>query len=214
MGDDVVRKYDALAPAYSSRYADPGAVAAFYLGLVRSWGPSAGEGASVLEISCADGFMTEALASAGYRVTGLDIAPAMVETAGRRLSSAGLEADLRVADVRSWEPDGRWDVVLAPMWTFFQYVDDPSPVLARLAAAADAKVIVDLNPRAHPIEDGVATMRAAGLRDVAWRPVPIPLTRRIGPGRRALLDAALRVPPARDAVLRRRLNVVLRGGAH
>jgi hypothetical protein len=99
------------------------------------------------------------------------------------------------------------------MWTFFQYVAEPVPVLARLSKAADAKVIVDLNPRAHPIGDGVAAMRAAGLRDVAWRPVPIPLTRRLGPGRRALLGAALRVPPARDQVLRRRLNVVLEGGA-
>ena len=213
MGDDVVRKYDALAPAYSSRYADPGAVAAFYLGLVRTWGRPAAAGASVLEISCADGFMTEALVRAGFRVTGLDIAPAMIETAGRRLSSAGLEADLRVADVRAWEPDGRWDVVLAPMWTFFQYVEEPAPVLARLAAAADAKVIVDLNPREHAVDDGIAAMRAAGLGDVAWRPVPIPLTRRLGPARRALLDAVLRVPAARDAVLRRRLNVVLRGDA-
>jgi SAM-dependent methyltransferase len=211
MGDDVVRKYDALAPAYSSRYADPGAVAAFYLGLVRTWGAPAGAGASVLEVSCADGFMTEALVRAGYRVTGLDIAPAMVETAERRLATAGLEADLRVADVRTWVPDGRWDVVLAPMWTFFQYVDEPTPVLGRLAAAADAKVIVDLNPRAHPVGEGMAAMRAAGFREVAWRPVPIPLTRRLGPARRALLDAALRVPATREAVLRRRLNVVLKG---
>jgi SAM-dependent methyltransferase len=213
MDDDVVRKYDALAAGYSSRYADPAAVVAFYLGLVQAWGPPVPPGASVLEISCADGFMTQGLVRAGYRVTALDIAPAMVEATATRLAGAGLQADLRVADIRTWEPDGRWDVVLAPMWTFFAYVENAPEVLARLARASTTKVIVDLNPRERRVAEGVDAMRRAGLRGVAWRPVPIPLTRKLGPAGRAMLRTAMAVPPLRDAVLRRRFNVVLNGDA-
>jgi 2-polyprenyl-3-methyl-5-hydroxy-6-metoxy-1,4-benzoquinol methylase len=211
MDDDVVRKYDGLAADYSSRYADPAAVVAFYVQLVRFWGSPLVAGGSVLEISCADGFMTEGLVRAGYRVTALDVAPAMVEAAATRLSRAGLQADLRVADIRTWEPDARWDVVVAPMWTFFHYVDDPQDVLARMAQAASVKVIVDLNPRERPIQQGVQVMRAAGLRGVQWRPVPIPLTRTLGPAGSAVLRTAMSLTPVRDAVLKRRFNVALMG---
>jgi hypothetical protein len=211
MDDDVVAKFDALASGYSSRYADPAAVVAFYLDLVRSWGPAATHGASILEISCADGFMTEGLVRAGFRVTALDIAPAMVEASATRLARAGLEADLRVVDIRTWEPDGRWDVILAPMWTFFHYVDDPADALARLAGAAAGKVIVDLNPRECAVAHGVEMMRASGLREVGWRPVPIPLTHKLGPVGRAAVRTAMTLPPARDIVLKHRFNVVLKG---
>jgi len=213
MDDDVVHKYDALAAGYSSRYADPAAVVTFYLRLVRSWGPPLWPGASVLEVSCADGFMTQGLVRAGYRVTALDIAPAMVEATATRLAGAGLEADLRVADVRTWEPDGRWDVVLAPMWTFFQYVENAPQVLARLARASNTKVLVDLNPRVHRVAEAVETMQGAGLRSLAWRPVAVPLTRKLGPARLVALRTVMSVPPVRDAALRRRFNVVLRGDA-
>jgi SAM-dependent methyltransferase len=209
--DDVVHKYDRLAAGYSSRYADPAAVVAFYVGLVRGWGSPIPDGGSVLEVSCADGFMTEGLVRAGYRVTALDIAPAMIDIAATRLTDAGLEADLRVADIRTWEPDGRWDVVLAPMWTFFHFVDNASDVLARLGAAASVKVIVDLNPRERPVDSGIAAMRDAGLGDVVWQPVPIPLTRKLGPASQGALRAALAVPPIRDAVLKRRFNAALKG---
>ena len=213
MDDDVARKYDAVAAGYSSRYADPEAVVAFYLDLIHTWGSPVTPGASVLEVSCADGFMTQALVRAGYTVTALDIAPAMVEAAATRLTRAGLKADLRVADIRTWEPDGRWDVVLAPMWTFFHYVPNAPEVLARLTRASTAKVIVDLNPRDRAIAQGMEAMRTACLRGIAWRPVPIPLTRRLGPAGRVALRTAMAVPPVRHAVLRRRFNVVLKGDA-
>ena len=103
--------------------------------------------ASVLEISCADGFMTEALVRRGFRVTGIDLSPEMVKVAKERLSSAGLEADLRVADANTFEPDRTWDVLLAPMATFYHYIDDPAALVARLAPSITQKVLVDLNPR-------------------------------------------------------------------
>jgi SAM-dependent methyltransferase len=213
MDDDIAAKYDAVASTYSSRYADPAAVAAFFVELVRVWGPVPPPRARILEVSCADGFMTEALVRAGYHLTGIDIAPKMVQAAMDRLDRAGLEADLRVADVRTFEPDKRWDVILAPMWTFFAYVDDPGPVIARLAEALvpGGKLFVDRNPRTHPLDDGLTALSHAGLKEVAWRPVPVPLRKKLGPLGRAGLRAALAVPPVRDAILSRRLNVVLMG---
>ena len=61
MSEDLRDKYDRLAGSYTSRYADPRAVARFYTALVAKWGPPARRGATVLELGCADGFMTEAL---------------------------------------------------------------------------------------------------------------------------------------------------------
>ena len=210
---DVTRKYDRIAADYSSRYADPGAVSRFYVGLVRDWGRRVPPGASILEIGCADGFMTAALARAGYVVTGLDIAPRMIEVAAERLERAGMRADLRVADIRDWQPDARWDVVLAPMWTFFHYAERPGAVLARLAPATRHKLLVDLNPREYPIDEGVSWVASSGLEAVGWRPVLIPLSRRIGSAGLAALRAAGSVPPVRDALLRRKFNVVLKGDA-
>ncbi len=209
--EDLVAKYDRLAPAYSSRYADPAAVARFYVELVRRWGPRAGAGASVLEISCADGFMTEALVRAGFRVTGLDLSPRMVEAADDRLRRSGLEADLRVADVRTFEPDREWDVVLAPMWTFFGYVDDPVAVLGRLAPATRAKAIVDLNPREHPVSAALRSVAAAGFGPTAWRPVLVPLRVRVGRAGLRALAVAGRLPPLRESLLDRKFTVAILG---
>jgi 2-polyprenyl-3-methyl-5-hydroxy-6-metoxy-1,4-benzoquinol methylase len=213
MDDDIARKYDAAASTYSSRYADPDAVAAFFVGLVRTWGSAPPRDARILEVSCADGFMTAALVREGYRVSAIDIAPMMVKAARDRLSRAGLTADIQVADVRTFEPASPWDVILAPMWTFFAYVDHPEPVLGRLAnaLAPGGRLIVDRNPRTHPVAAGVAALTHAGLTEVEWRPVPVPLKKRLGPVAAAGLRTALAVPPIRDAVLRRRLNVVLMG---
>ncbi|MEA2581137.1 MAG: hypothetical protein QOE83_2029 [Actinomycetota bacterium] len=213
MDDDVVAKYDALASTYSRRYADPGAVARFYVDLVQRWGPEPPANARVLEVSCADGFMTEALARGGYRVTAFDISPKMVATARARIQAAGVEADIEVGDIRMFESDSRWDVILAPMWTFFAYVADPDPVLARLAGALapGGKLLVDRNPRSHPVREGIDALARAGLTGVEWRPVAVPLTKRLGALGAMGLRVALAMPPVRDRLLRRRLNVVLIG---
>ena len=211
---DVTRKYDRIAADYSSRYADPGAVSRFYVGLVRDWGGRVPPGASILEIGCADGFMTAALVRAGYVVTGLDIAPRMIEVAAERLERAGMRAEIRALPTSAiGNPMPWWDVVLAPMWTFFHYAERPGAVLARLAPATRHKLLVDLNPREYPIDEAVSWVASSGLEAVGWRPVLIPLSRRIGSAGLAALRAAGRVPPVRDALLRRKFNVVLKGDA-
>ena len=208
MSEDLRDKYDRLATDYTSRYADPDAVARFYVDLVATWGPPARRGATVLELGCADGFMTEALVRAGFVVTALDLSPRMIDEARRRLTGVdGVE--FHVADVGTFDPAGRtWDVVLGAMWTFFAYVDDPVPVLERLRSATAEKLIVDRNPRTHPLGD-LEDLRTAGFGAPEIRPVTVPLSRRSTPFVRVAGRAVAAVGPAWKALAHRKLNVAL-----
>ena len=211
MTDDRASRSDRSASHYEHRYADPGAVAGFFVDLVRQAGAVVGPGAHVLEVGCANGFMTERLVRAGYRVTAIDISPGMVGEAKARLARTGLRADVRVADVSSFELEEKADVLLAAMWTFYAYVDDVPLTLSRLAPSIMRKVIVDLNPRTHDIARAIDDVREAGFPRTSWRPVAVPQRVRLGRTGRAFLEAGLRLPPVRDLILRRKLNVVTIG---
>jgi len=209
VNDQLRDKYDRIAASYTSRYADPDAVARFYVKLVATWGPPTGRGSTVLELGCADGFMTEALVRAGFRVAALDLSPGMIEAARRRLAGVG-GVDLEVADVRTFDPRGRtWDVVLGAMWTFFAYVDDPIEVLARLRPSTGTKLIVDLNPRTHPLEGVDSMFNGAGFAPPSIRPVTVPLGRRSTPLVRAAGRAVAGAEPLWKLLVRRKLNVAV-----
>jgi hypothetical protein len=122
-----------------------------------------------------------------------------------------LEAEFVVADVNELDPAEDVDVVLGLMRTFFSYTTDPAEVLARLARRARRKVLVDFNPRTHPVTDAMRAMRSSGLGSVAWRPFFVPAHRRVGRPTLAALRVAERVPPARALVLRRAFNAVVKG---
>jgi SAM-dependent methyltransferase len=204
-----VSKYDREAATYSSRYADPDAIADRQLALLSSWGTPVPPGARVAEIGCADGFVTLALARAGYRVTAIDMSASMLEGAESRLRSNGFRATFIEADVNSVKLDDQ-DAVLAQMYTFFSYAQDPRAALERLAARAP-KVLIDVNPRLTPISKAVAIARSAGFGDVSWRPFFVPQRYRAGPVVRASLRAAERTPGVRGAILRKKFVVVIRG---
>jgi 2-polyprenyl-3-methyl-5-hydroxy-6-metoxy-1,4-benzoquinol methylase len=209
--DPVARKYDALASTYSGRYADPAAIARRQVDLVYRWGQRPGGRPRVLEIGCADGFVTEALVRRGAHVTAVDLSPSMVERTTSRLGAAGLSAEVFVADVNSFEPTRSYDVVVAMMWSFFSYVHDPMAVLSRLAGAASSKVLVDANPRRHPVTEAIGAMRSSGFVDVRWRPFFVPQRRRLSRPSQAGLSVAELVPGLRSLPLRWRFEVVLCG---
>jgi SAM-dependent methyltransferase len=56
-------------------------------------------GSSVLDVGCGTGWTTAFLAEAGYRPTGIDIAPAMLEAARQRADRWHIEVDFREADM-------------------------------------------------------------------------------------------------------------------
>ena len=70
-------------------------------------------GASVLDVPCGDGRLTIRLAAAGYAATGVDIAAAEVERAGRAAAEAGVPARFAVGDLRALPDVGPVDAVLS-----------------------------------------------------------------------------------------------------
>jgi ubiquinone/menaquinone biosynthesis C-methylase UbiE len=69
---------------------------------------------SVLEIACGTGLWTEALAGWADTVTAVDAAPEMVTIARDRVPSANVSFE--VADVFSWHPGARFDVIFFSAW--------------------------------------------------------------------------------------------------
>ena len=69
---------------------------------------------SVLEIACGTGLWTEALAGRAETLTAIDAAPEVVEIARDRVRSTNVSFE--VADVFSWDPDARFDVIFFSAW--------------------------------------------------------------------------------------------------
>jgi 2-polyprenyl-3-methyl-5-hydroxy-6-metoxy-1,4-benzoquinol methylase len=69
---------------------------------------------SVLEIACGTGLWTEALAKWADTVTAIDTAPEAVAIARGRTRSG--RVSFEVADVFSWNPDARFDVIFFSAW--------------------------------------------------------------------------------------------------
>ena len=65
-----------------------------------------------LDLACGTGAVAEQAAARGAAVTGVDLAPALIETAKERASELGLEIDYRVGDCERLDlPDASFDTV-------------------------------------------------------------------------------------------------------
>ena len=65
-----------------------------------------------LDLACGTGAVAERAAVRGARVTGIDLAPALIATARERAQARGLDIDYRVGDCETLDvPDGRFDAV-------------------------------------------------------------------------------------------------------
>ncbi|MFJ6054030.1 class I SAM-dependent methyltransferase [Streptomyces sp. NPDC092307] len=125
----ITEYWDAAAPAFDDE-PDHGLrqehTRAAWSRLLRSWLP---EGpADVLDVGCGTGSLSLLLAEAGHRVTGVDLAPRMVERAAGKLAAAGLAGRFLVGDAAD-PPTGqrRYDVLLCRhlLWT----LPDPGAAL-------------------------------------------------------------------------------------
>jgi ubiquinone/menaquinone biosynthesis C-methylase UbiE len=73
-----------------------------------------------LDLACGTGAIAERAASAGANVTGIDLAPILIETAKERAQEAGLEIDYRVGDAENLDlPDGGFDKVSSTLGIMF-----------------------------------------------------------------------------------------------
>jgi SAM-dependent methyltransferase len=93
-------------------------------------------GARVLDLGCGIGRVAAALAPRAGAVTGIDIAPAMIETARRRCAGLGT-VEFRVCSGRDLAgfADGAFDLVLAVDSFPYLFLSDPALVAAHLREA-------------------------------------------------------------------------------
>ena len=73
-----------------------------------------------LDLACGTGAVAERAAGRGADVTGVDLAPGLIETAKQRAQERGLDIDYRVGDCESLEfEDGAFDVVSSTCGVMF-----------------------------------------------------------------------------------------------
>jgi 2-polyprenyl-6-hydroxyphenyl methylase / 3-demethylubiquinone-9 3-methyltransferase len=93
-------------------------------------------GARALDVGCGGGLLSEALARQGARVTGIDLAPGMVEVARLHAAEEGVDVDYRVAAAEELAATlaGSFDVITC--MEMLEHVPQPARMLATLATLA------------------------------------------------------------------------------
>ncbi len=89
-------------------------------------------GARVLDVGCGGGLLCESLARAGAKVTGIDLAPGMIEVAQLHATEQQLAIDYRVADAGELAiaAPASFDVVAS--MEMLEHVPDPMSMMATL----------------------------------------------------------------------------------
>ena len=92
------------------------------------------KGARVLDVGCGGGILSEALARAGAQVTGIDLAPRVLEVARLHLHESRLEVEYRLISVEALaaEMPATFDAVAC--MEMLEHVPDPGSVIAACAA--------------------------------------------------------------------------------
>ena len=77
-------------------------------------------GQAWLDLACGTGAVAERAAAGGAEVTGIDLAPALIETARERAGELGLSIDYRVGDCEQLDvPDASFDAVSSSFGVMF-----------------------------------------------------------------------------------------------
>ena len=110
--DGIARFWDDAADTFDDEpyhgLRDAG-VRAAWASRLRTWLP--GSPSDVLDLGCGTGSIAVLLAEAGHRVTGVDLAPRMIQLARAKLADAGLPATFLVGDAAE-PPDRAVDLSL------------------------------------------------------------------------------------------------------
>ncbi len=79
--------------------------------------------ARILDVPCGEGRHAMEMASRGYRVTGADITPALLEDARRSSAERGVDLELELADMRDLPWKGRFEGAFS-FWGSLGYFDE------------------------------------------------------------------------------------------
>jgi SAM-dependent methyltransferase len=172
-GDDAARQaYDALAPSYDAFTLGYGYKYETWTATLLARAEAEGlRGERMLDVACGTGFSFIPLLDRGWKVTGCDISPAMIEAARTKV---GDRADLVVADMRALPDLGEFDLV----WSInsaMNYLLDGDELAATLAGirrnlAPQGLVLCDLMSlkTARSFFGGEFTVESDG-RSFAWK---------------------------------------------
>jgi SAM-dependent methyltransferase len=107
-----------------------------------------GAGDRWLDLACGTGAVAEKAASAGASVTGLDLAPVLIETAKERAAELGLDIDYVVGDVERLElPDGSFDKISSTCGIMFAPDHEASAAeVARVTAPGGRIALANWTP--------------------------------------------------------------------
>jgi SAM-dependent methyltransferase len=153
--------YEKLARFYDLEHTDLTADLVFYVHFARQ------AGGPVLEMGCGTGRLLLPLVGAGIDVTGVDLSPAMLNIAGRKL---GDRVPLIEGDMRTVALPQRYALIIVSINTFMHLLttDDQVTTLHNLARhlAPGGRLIIDLpagDELAHQDPDGRLTLEKTFL---------------------------------------------------
>jgi 2-polyprenyl-6-hydroxyphenyl methylase/3-demethylubiquinone-9 3-methyltransferase len=90
-------------------------------------------GARVLDVGCGGGLLCEALARAGAQVTGIDLAPGMIEVARLHAASQALKIEYRVQDAHALCAASAETFDIVTCMELLEHVPQPAATTAALA---------------------------------------------------------------------------------
>ncbi len=126
-----IAKFEAMAPIWWDRQGDFKAlhdINVLRLHYINERAPLAGK--SVLDVGCGGGILSEAMASLGAKVTGIDMGDAALGVARLHLRKSGLQVQYRQATAEQYAAihKDRFDVVTC--LELLEHVPDPASVIA------------------------------------------------------------------------------------
>ena len=90
-------------------------------------------GARLLDVGCGGGLLAEALAHAGAQVTGIDLAPGMIEVARLHAAQSALKIDYRISAAEELLAGGAAPFDLITCMEMLEHVPGPARMVATLA---------------------------------------------------------------------------------